>query len=892
MCATVSRLVAERQHNFAHQCAATVVRMLLDRQARAVGSLCRVIKQLADDNFVVVVGVSYEQDAAKMSLKASQQNSQLSKRLDQRMKQLAEMHLSVKAMRCSHFQNTVTESLLSVSGSIIVGAGLPTDEATFRYFHWSLPPLVLPDGTTAALAAALRRMPVRVDVKDDWQSLAQYSSAVLGMSCMDRAAPNIAFAARVRQTVTDLENPVVMNDEEWCELHNCNNLKVGNPDLCKMASKHYSLSSLMKAGSYATGAMRRLHDYVKDKLVRLPGTKPAESTVAANTSIINALYDLAAPHHTRVSKTGEVLYSQLYRDLQELLTTDTGCWRSTRIVCHCYDPVTGKYLHPHVEACRDAFVMCYYKFYLGSAWPLPSVTKFTNLSIVSKKVQLAYAHHNLLVLLVEPYEYAGAPAPSLLCNGSGLSDYQIVYRCRKHDVYNWAVASETRWHSAITSTLCEVLDRVTYCAFGIGGKVPSVHTMLTTVADVQQRFLDLLDGWADGDCKLWVVLDAVTGQPRSESPPAIRNFMRRGLLRYSSSALRRYEHPLAHNELPIHAVFCDECSPSPQAKQKAWDKLNSGSPCCRSFFARCFRQRFGAPEAQDSLAAKMTLRMRAALRKVTTKTSESNHAHGQKALGKSSKPMSLAAFARTVYLARIRTAHVSGGGDPKWYQLADKEIARQSAALPRENDLLSLEDTPLLGEGIGAEQVAVAVQLGRVANSHALEQPKKSAHLNPVLVAYNARQASAKLLGTPVDAKFKRDTLTELKGAYRNDPDARQRMRDDYAEYLREAQAVKLNEGGDVGAKPLASTFWGWGTKVLPVPVAAVQAEVRDRGLEKSSAVWGDAAAEGFRVREDEVSNVHHVAANVTGAACGATYFNECRSENLTGWANVNTSMA
>ena len=134
----------------------------------------------------------------------------------------------------------------------------------------------------------------------------------------------------------------------------------------------------MKSSSYAGGVIRRLVAWVEDKLVRHVGIEGNSEAMQENRKIVDALYKLDAPHHKRHLKNGEVALSQLVIDLEELLAIDKGSWRSSTITCFCWNPKTNKPLHPNIETCRDAFVMAFFRFYLGSPWPLPSVTKFTN----------------------------------------------------------------------------------------------------------------------------------------------------------------------------------------------------------------------------------------------------------------------------------------------------------------------------------------------------------------------------------------------------------------------------------------------------------------------------------------------------------------------------------
>ena len=133
---------------------------------------------------------------------------------------------------------------------------------------------------------------------------------------------------------------------------------------------------------------------------------------------------------------------------------------------------------------------------------MPAVTRFTNMAIVDRRVQLAFAHRNIFKLLVEPYEYTGDPVPSLLAAGSGMSDYQIVHRARKSQVYAWAVLeANTRWHCAILSRLAAVLDSLTYEWFGGNGVEKTMHELIVpsgVIGKAQAGMVDLLDSWECG----------------------------------------------------------------------------------------------------------------------------------------------------------------------------------------------------------------------------------------------------------------------------------------------------------------------------------------------------------------------------------------------------------
>ena len=165
-------------------------------------------------------------------------------------------------------------------------------------------------------------------------ALSQHSAAVLGSCCMDKASGNAAYVAQARALVNDLPERCLL-EEEWCGLHCCNNMKIGSKDLCKLTAKYYSLSALMKAGSYVSGALHRLIAYVDDKLVRLIGVKPDSDVVAKNKRIVSALFDTEAPYHYSKAPDGTVRSSNLIHELADMCALDTGSWHDDVLICHC-----------------------------------------------------------------------------------------------------------------------------------------------------------------------------------------------------------------------------------------------------------------------------------------------------------------------------------------------------------------------------------------------------------------------------------------------------------------------------------------------------------------------------------------------------------------------------
>ncbi len=269
----------------------------------------------------------------------------------------------------------------------------------------------------------------------------------------------------------------------------------------------------------------------------------------------------------------------------------------------------------------------------------------------------------------------------------------------------------------------------------------------------------------------------------------------------------------------------------------------------------------------------------------STKVSESNHAHSQKFLGKSLKPVSLSTFATKVFLSRICTSHIANGGDPKWSALSDRDIVKKAVS-DKPDDVFS----HVAGLGAGTEQPPPAL-MDAPADGVAVVPPectdgnrsgdtqKKCGHLNPVMVAFNTRLKSAKNMGIKVDNDFRRQVVNEIKHAYEHDEGAKRRMQDDYTTYLRQIEF--RGQDAQVQDKAMLSTFWGWGTSSLPLPVKAVQDEIFQHGLAPSSEANGESASDAFRVHAFEASTFVPVDVEVEGLACGAGHFNECRHRVL-----------
>jgi hypothetical protein len=257
--------------------------------------------------------------------------------------------------------------------------------------------------------------------------------------------------------------------------------------------------------------------------------------------------------------------------------------------------------------------------------------------------------------------------------------------------------------------------------------------------------------------------------------------------------------------------------------------------------------------------------------------SESNHAHGQKLLGKSLKPLALATFATKVFLSRVQTAFVRGGGNPKWHHLQDRVLQRRAPALRAEDAMLMLTDVDTDEAGGNGQPDDVLVAPPAMARGDPLPEKLSCPHLNPLMHAFNTRLRSAKQLGHKVDKEFQKQAMTELRNSYQMDAEAKARMQNEYQLYLSANREQQLNVAEMVDECKLASTFWGWGSESLPIPFAAVQREVANHGLVPSAVASGEGASDAFRIRADECDNFMRSARVVRGSSCGGSPFNECR---------------
>ena len=142
--------------------------------------------------------------------------------------------------------------------------------------------------------------------------------------------------------------------------------------------------------------------------------------------------------------------------------------------------------------------MTFYRLYLGSAWPLPSVSRFTNMSIVDKRVRLALAHRKVMLVLAEPSTFQPEQDLQAIALGAGIADFQILHRSRKTAAWNFLSDPQCPLRICILGMISSVLERMTYEWFGAGREEADTHDVLKrdgVVCKGMATFLELIGTW-------------------------------------------------------------------------------------------------------------------------------------------------------------------------------------------------------------------------------------------------------------------------------------------------------------------------------------------------------------------------------------------------------------
>lgn len=670
----------QRRHTLGQMVEATMAKMCMQRLNGGFALVLSFCKALRESGAQVILGFNSEWDETKMSFKSLA--GVLTKSVAQRMSELGSARdLAAQARLRRNFQHSSSEQIMHFSGGISIVAITP-EQCHTTDFHWHHPPLSLAHTSCQWIAAALEHMPLSVLRDNECRELATHTDAIVVSTCADKASSNVAYTKLLYSAADSLPSHLYY-DAEWCNLHNINNLKVASRDICKLTSKLFSVSTLLKVSGYTNGAVGRIASFVDAKLVRHTGLEAPATIVAENRAFADMYFDLSADRHFRARASGERVPSTFLQNISAVLALDNGDMRSLSAIDHyCFDRETRRPCCRSLQECRDKFIMAYVCLYLGSSWPVPSVSRFTHTQTILAKVCFGFQHHNLFSILVEPFSLSPheQDVPNILELGGSLSEYQVVHRMRKHVIHSWALDAATKWTCGIFFVLQNPLSKMTYEIFGSSEKPLTLHDLVCddgVVDATQKAFAKLLVTWKSENVEEWKAVDNMHGVARADCDEEIRRFMRRNLLIFAGGVFRRFEMPLAAPPHSFHRAICDMCSPTADAKEGALRLVTSKRSCCIGAFGRKFKDNFASEEAQRSRLAVEVLRMHERLQKFSTKESEGSHARAQRLLGASRKQVSLAVFARKAFLNLLRASHQKHGGDKKWLNREHQELVQR-----------------------------------------------------------------------------------------------------------------------------------------------------------------------------------------------------------------------
>lgn len=143
------------------------------------------------------------------------------------------------------------------------------------------------------------------------------------------------------------------------------------------------------------------------------------------------------------------------------------------------------------------------------------------------------------------------------------------------------------------------------------------------------------------------------------------------------------------------------------------------------------------------------------------------------------------------------------------------------------------------------------------------------------MLATNRRLEAARLLrGQPLRPEEVAEIGRSCRAEYTEDH-GKERMRADYRHYLAERRDQSHERNQSVG-QPLQTTFLGWGSASLPLPIEVVQRHVGRCGLEPSKKVGSEEASSEFSVSEVEAAGVVLPGGVPYDPPCGGKLHNIC----------------
>ncbi|CAK0867597.1 unnamed protein product [Prorocentrum cordatum] len=495
--------------------------------------------QAKANNLNVVIGWMHEWDETKQWLKSLTNQPGRNKTRSDALAALA-------ALTPARFQQQSSGDIIAQSGRLLVKVFHPEDgEVIALDVPWRYPPMnIAGKGHDYALAALAKGMAINMQNDDIHVLSGKPRQCAIGarmfwvVAQFSRAASsNVAAMSVTRRRVEDTLPSRFPWDEEFCELHNCNNLKAENAEYVRMASTFYGLSNLMRSSDNVITCVRLLDAFIRTRLVFNPaGQEVGPDVKDMNLALASSLFDLDARHHLRRDKEGaapsevraapmargvldrifignEVGRGHLFEDILGILALEAGPIEGRDIVHICsVDPFSGRRCCADRGECVDKFVRTYTAFWFGRSWPIPATARFTNTKINSNLVCFGFMLHQVLPAMLHPSNVGPEAGVDFYQVGVGMSDYQIVHWVRKRKVHEALVVDRgAKFQMFVMNIASDPLDRLTYCIFGDKDIGPlTLHKLISPhdgiIGRTRQKFLDMFREWAAPDSQIWLGL--------------------------------------------------------------------------------------------------------------------------------------------------------------------------------------------------------------------------------------------------------------------------------------------------------------------------------------------------------------------------------------------------
>ena len=827
---------------------ATLVDLASDWQRRAFRELLVQCRRLKDEGAIVCLTVSHEHDETRQYVKAS-------------LGELIAKSLKVPGLSCKHpvaSQRSTPAKTFVQSGRVLVRVKVPSGIECVIEQSWISPPFIIDGATAEHIVAALRKgMCFRPDDPDEVERVVSSVTSAVLVSRGDRASANLAAFSHFRAcSGAGGDRPSFMFDEEYCQLHNLTGLKASSTSVVSWIGKFFTLASLISNSDFSRKLVVNVVAFVKTHFRRHTGVAPPSGLTERNRKTLDLLFDFGSPHHRRIRKDGTIGQSRFLQDLERLMRLDNGDWRANRIDHYCFDPETGKPCHETTEAAIEDIVVAYVSVLVGKSWPIPTVSRFTNIQQCVSMGLLGCALHGLLAHIVpapRTRPEGNDRQPDLDECGAQDTDFAIVQGIRERKVYKAFVEDKLAPAKiAIFAQCLLILDGLTYDFLEGNGEKMTLHRLVardgsSIIAVAQDRLCKLLSAYRDPQSDAWFVLDAVCSH-RSTCMPDLQAYVRGMLLTYSAGVHRRLEIPFMAAPYCLHYMVCDECSPSAEAKRQVMDTFIAARECDLNGFARDLRKRWPTQADLSSQSCSLTIRAWQDALRFTSRRSECMHARHRRILSTLRKSTHKLTFIRAAFLAELADVHRQSGGS-----LGDKRrdwVAECSheAPTPLEDAVGQLwpqkvrESLPALtNEGVEADEAAMLVQhqppsRPRPHCSLGPQSSRAGVGGNPYMHAVNQRMHAAKRLSGA--AKLTDEERNSIRAVVRKeleDPAVYRVAREEW-------EIARSRSAGDATDQHDSTPFtpwWGLSTRAAPIsPQVGAQHVSVARGWASKDKTW------------------------------------------------------